>query len=82
MFAKKFLGCEIDTGGGTTYSRVPFLGEMWFERHAVVHGRWWADYLFEGSSIQLFFGKRRLVLDPSLFMAIRRTLKAVQLQAI
>jgi len=50
------------------FVKVPLLGEFWLETTAVVRGRWWADYMIEGSSLCLYLGSTHVVASPSLWM--------------
>lgn len=81
----KIMGFECEKLYRSFFAKVPFVGEIWAETSAVVRGRWWADYLMEGGSLEFFFGSTYIVLSPSKWLLsgvrlLRRT-RATQLPA-
>ena len=58
----KCLGCEIELCLKFFYASVPRFGGLFIEFGAVVRGNWWADYIIDEGTLELFLGKTYIVL--------------------
>lgn len=64
----QILGFVCEKLFRSCFVKVPLLGEFWSETSAVVRGRWWADYMVQGSALCLYVGSTHIVLCPSAWM--------------